>query len=193
MLSSRAEERAAVERDVLAIVSALVDELGGRPGTRPVALDEALDRDLGLGSLERVELLLRLEQRSGIRLPDAVMVEAVSPRDLATAILQAGEAAPETLPAAGARLEEGRAAPASAGSLLEVLGWHAEHSAGVLPGLLRRDARRRYPRADLSAAPARPDRGLRAATGRHSEERRSTRPHHLRRGPARGRGPPRRA
>ena len=101
MLTSRTEGREVVERLVLAIVSALVDELGGRPGARPVALDEALDRDLGLGSLERVELLLRLEQRIGIRLPDAVMAEAVSPRDLATAILQAGEAAPEALPGEG--------------------------------------------------------------------------------------------
>jgi fatty-acyl-CoA synthase len=139
MLTSRAGDRATVERDVLAIVSALVDELGGRPGARPVALDEALDRDLGLGSLERVELLLRLEQRSGIRLPDAVMVEAVSPRDLATAILQAGEPASETLPAAGPRLEEGRAAPATAGSLLEVLGWHAEHSAERVHVFLREE------------------------------------------------------
>ena len=54
MLASRVRERAVVEREVLAVVSALVDELGSRPGARPVALDEAIDRDLGLGSLERV-------------------------------------------------------------------------------------------------------------------------------------------
>jgi acyl carrier protein len=59
----------AVGRDVLAIVSTLVDELGGRPGDRPVGLDDRLDRDLGLGSLERVELLLRLEQRFGCTCP----------------------------------------------------------------------------------------------------------------------------
>jgi uncharacterized membrane protein HdeD (DUF308 family) len=54
----------AVGRDVLAIVSALVDELGGRSGDRPVGLDDRLDRDLGIGSLERVELLLRLERET---------------------------------------------------------------------------------------------------------------------------------
>jgi hypothetical protein len=45
-----------VERRVL--VRTLVDELGGLKGRGPVALDDALDRDLGLGNLERVELLV---------------------------------------------------------------------------------------------------------------------------------------
>ena len=71
----------ALERRVLEIVRALVIELGGRP-RGPVTAQASLDRDLGIGSLERVELLLRLEQEFGVRLPDAVMAEAESPRDL---------------------------------------------------------------------------------------------------------------
>jgi acyl carrier protein len=58
-----------VERRVLEIVRTLVDELGGLKGRGPVALDDALDRDLGLGSLERVELVVRIEQ--GLRIPAA--------------------------------------------------------------------------------------------------------------------------
>ena len=137
MLASRVRERAAVEREVLAVVSALVDELGGRPGTRAVALDESIDRDLGLGSLERVELLLRLEQRLGVRLADAVMAEAASPRDLAIAILGAGPAVPEAPLAAGARMAAGRVAPATAGSLQDVLAWHAEQDPERVHVLLR--------------------------------------------------------
>src|SRR3989304_2644055 len=79
-------DRRAVEREILTIVGRLVAELGGFPFRGAVALDDSLDRDLGLGSLERVELLLRLEQAFGVRLPDAVMADAERPRDLAAAI-----------------------------------------------------------------------------------------------------------
>jgi len=116
----------AVGRDVLAIVSTLVDELGGRPGDRPSGLDDRLDRDLGIGSLERVELLLRLEQRFGVRLPDAVMAEAVSPRDLITAIQGAEPPTLEALPPARPAIGEAALPPAGARSLVDVLGWHAE-------------------------------------------------------------------
>ena len=113
-------------RDVLAIVSTLVDELGGRPGDRPVGLDDRLDRDLGIGSLERVELLVRLEQRFGVRLPDAVMAEAVSPRDLVTAIRGAEPATLEALPPARPPLGEAAPPPVGARSLVDVLAWHTE-------------------------------------------------------------------
>ena len=60
------------------MLEALLAELGGpRAGSR-VALDDSLERDLGLGSLERVELLVRIERAIGVRLPDAVVAEATS-------------------------------------------------------------------------------------------------------------------
>src|SRR4029450_13653850 len=84
-----------VERRVLEIVRTLVDELGGLKGRSPVALDDALDRDLGFGSLERVELLVRIEQGLGIQLPDAAMAEAGTARGLVHAGLMAGPAMTE--------------------------------------------------------------------------------------------------
>jgi 1-acyl-sn-glycerol-3-phosphate acyltransferase len=116
----------ALGRDVLAIVSSLVDELGGGSGGRPTGLDDRLDRDLGIGSLERVELLLRLEHRFGVRLPDAVMAEAVSPRDLVTAIQGAEPPTHEPLPPARPAVGEAALPPAGARSLVEVLAWHAD-------------------------------------------------------------------
>jgi fatty-acyl-CoA synthase len=68
-----------IERTILDIVEDLVSELRGK-SARPIAtLDASLDRDLGLGSLERVELLLRLQQAFGVLLADATMEEAETP------------------------------------------------------------------------------------------------------------------
>jgi fatty-acyl-CoA synthase len=116
----------AVEREVLGIVASLVAELGGRGSGQPVALDDTLDRDLGIGSLERVELLLRLDQAFGVRLPDAAMAEAVTPRDLVAAVLGAEPAALESLPAWHPPVGAATAAPESASTLVEVLAWHAQ-------------------------------------------------------------------
>jgi 1-acyl-sn-glycerol-3-phosphate acyltransferase len=118
-------EREKIELAVLDVVDSLLAELGGA-GRRGAALDDALDRDLGLGSLERVELLLRLEQAFGIRLPDAVMAEAGTPGELVTALLAAQPAGPEAAPAPAARLAPGRAAPESVRTLVEALHWHVD-------------------------------------------------------------------
>ncbi|MBI4588937.1 MAG: AMP-binding protein [Candidatus Rokubacteria bacterium] len=134
MLSPRAAgaDRPTIEHEVLDIVGRLVAELGGVSTRGAVGLDDSLDRDLALGSLERVELLLRLERAFGVRLPDAVMAGAESPRDLARAILAAEPAVPERVPEPRAPLAPGARAPATAGTLTEVLGWHAEaHPARV--------------------------------------------------------------
>jgi len=109
----------AVEQRVLRSIGALVAEVGS---PRPVSLGSSLERDLGLGSLERVELLARLEREFGARLPDGVLAEAETGADLVRALLRAeGGAAPET---AGASVVVGPAAgtaPAGATNLLEAL------------------------------------------------------------------------
>jgi len=62
----------------------------GQPGALPMlSATFATRRDLGLGSLERVELLARLETAFELRLPDRVASEANTPDDLARAILTA--------------------------------------------------------------------------------------------------------
>jgi len=112
---------------LLSIVDQLVAEV--RPGGRSVAtLDSKLDRDLGLDSLARVELLTRIEQAFGVRLGDDVLGAAETPRDLLMAVA-AGAPAAAGLPGDRAAwqapelLEEG--APDSAATLVEILQWHA--------------------------------------------------------------------
>ncbi|MCM2307937.1 MAG: AMP-binding protein [Sulfuritalea sp.] len=117
---------------LLSIVDRLVAEVrpGGRAGA---ALDSRLDKDLGLDSLARVELLARIEQAYGLRLDDEVLGAAETPRDLLAALsagLPGGPAAGAghqrwTAPAAA---EEGQ--PDSAATLVEVLQWHAQRHPG---------------------------------------------------------------
>jgi len=138
-------DRRTIEREVLDIVGRLVAELGRPPTRGAVGLDDSLDRDLGIGSLERVELLLRLEHTFGVRLPDAVMAGAESPRDLAGALLAAEPSLPEPVPEARAPLGRGRWAPASARTLPEVLRWHAEADPGRVHIFLREEDGREQP------------------------------------------------
>ena len=131
----------AVEHQVLDIVGSLVAELSGpgSPVARVPTLDDALDRDLGISSLERVELLLRLERAFGVRLSDAVMAEAATPKELVAAILRAAPVAAEAAPVPFSPVTPGMRAPASARTLTDVLRWHAERTPERVHINLRRD------------------------------------------------------
>ena len=65
------------------IISQLITELHPNAvNNQEINLDSSLDRDLGLDSLARMELLTRLEKRCGSRLPEKVLAYAETPRDL---------------------------------------------------------------------------------------------------------------
>ena len=152
-----------VDDQVLDVVARLVTEVGGDYARRPT-LDDALDRDLGISSLERVELLLRLEQAFGIRLPDSVMAEAATPRDLVTAILHAAPASAEAAPSVRLDTTPATSVPTAARSLVDALQWHAEHTPERVHLLLRNDDGSETPitYGDLSTAAATMAAGLRS-------------------------------
>ena len=90
-IGAKLDRRAAAEAQALAAVRKLLSELGGERGLQELAArgtSAHLERELGLGSLERVELMLRLGDACGVRLPDRVVAEADSVQDLIDAILQ---------------------------------------------------------------------------------------------------------
>ena len=122
----RAPERAALEPQVLSVIGRLVDELRRGEFRGAVGLGDSLERDLGISSLERVELLLRLERAFGVQLADAAMASADSPQDLVSAILTAEPAGTGTLPEIQAPVGAAAPAPASARTLVDVLRWHVE-------------------------------------------------------------------
>jgi 1-acyl-sn-glycerol-3-phosphate acyltransferase len=82
-------DRSEVRERVLGIIRGLLEELGSQGALPMLQASSQLDRELGLGSLERVELLARLETAFELRLPDRVASEANTPEDLARAILAA--------------------------------------------------------------------------------------------------------
>jgi len=75
-----------VRERVLQEIRGLLQELGSEGALPMLHPGSQLDRDLGLGSLERVELLARLESAFGVRIPDRTAAEANTPEDLSTAI-----------------------------------------------------------------------------------------------------------
>jgi 1-acyl-sn-glycerol-3-phosphate acyltransferase len=80
-------DRSTVRERVLEVIRGLLEELGSQGALPMLNATSQLDRELGLGSLERVELLARLETAFELRLPDRVASEANTPEDLARAIL----------------------------------------------------------------------------------------------------------
>jgi acyl carrier protein len=115
-----------VEEKVLEVLRQFVIELGMDRAARAVSLDASLDRDLGLGSLERVELLLRIEKAFSVQIQEQIFAEARTPKDLVRALLQAGTPqrplSLERLPSIG----EASPPPGAASTLVEVLLKRAE-------------------------------------------------------------------
>ncbi len=111
-------------------IEALVDEMHpGKLRGRPVTLDSALDRELGLDSLARVELLARIEDRFGVSVPERVFADAESVRDLVRAVRSAGARKVSSPASDVMSLSPGEAVtpPHGARTLLDVLDWHATH------------------------------------------------------------------
>jgi 1-acyl-sn-glycerol-3-phosphate acyltransferase len=114
----------AVLERVLEVVRALARETGGAAAERAVSPDASLERAVGLGSLERVELLARLERAFGRGLDDRCLA-LDSPAGLARALVEAAPDTPLRLPAR----EEALGAAADVGgvrTLQESLWRHAD-------------------------------------------------------------------
>ena len=112
---------------VLGVVAAVARE--ARPNVEAyVALDSSLERDLGLDSLARVELVLRLEREFRASLPEQALASSETPRDLLRFLLAAAGAAPHGAERSVASLvqAEGVRAPAEAQTLVEALEYHVE-------------------------------------------------------------------
>ncbi|HEY3073954.1 MAG TPA: AMP-binding protein [Burkholderiales bacterium] len=93
-----------------------------------VALDSSLERDLGLDSLARVELVLRLEREFAASLPEQALASSETPRDLLRFVLASAGQAPQSADRTVASLvqSEGVRPPDHAKTLTEALEYHVE-------------------------------------------------------------------
>ena len=99
-----------------------------------ITMDSVLDRDLGLDSLARMELLVRLEKRFGVALAEDALGDVETPRDVLRAMLAGGargrsadRAAVSVMSAVDA---EEVPTPSAAQTLLEALDWHVRTHPG---------------------------------------------------------------
>src|SRR5260370_1159836 len=142
-------DRSAVRERVLEEIRGLLDELGSQGALPMLNSTSQLDSDLGLGSLERVELLARLESAFNIRLPDRVASEANTPEDLARAVLTAPGTTLEDEDAgyalqASVKVQQLHRAATDAGvfsaeTLIDVLRYRAAHDAERVHLLITED------------------------------------------------------
>ncbi len=112
---------------VLAVVQAVARE--ARPHLQPeVELDSSLEKELGLDSLARVELVLRLEREFGTSLPEQALATGETPRDLLRFLLSSAGQAPRVADTSVASLSRSTDVrpPLQAQTLTEALEYHVE-------------------------------------------------------------------
>jgi acyl carrier protein len=112
---------------LLTVVQSVARE--ARPSVEPhVALDSSLEKELGLDSLARVELVLRLEREFGTSLPEQALGTSETPRDLLRFLLSSAGHAPRAADTTVASLSQSTDVrpPVQAQTLMEALEYHVE-------------------------------------------------------------------
>ncbi len=114
------------ERDLIAVVADFVRELHPqRFRFIEIAPSSRIERDLGIDSLGRTELILRIERAFRIGLPGQAIGEAETVHDLMLALEQAGPARGRIVTGAQLRTLPSVPPAREARTLIEVLEWHA--------------------------------------------------------------------
>lgn len=113
---------------LLEVVRSLLEEIQGNASTHTINLDSSLEKDIGLDSLARVELLARIERHFDLVLPENVFAEAETPRDLLRELTKASTYKTPNKPIV---ISPPKSAgdiilPAQAQTLVDVLDWHVQ-------------------------------------------------------------------
>ncbi len=119
-------EQSLRERDLIAVVAAFVSELHPqRARFIDTVPSSRIERDLGIDSLGRTELILRIERAFRVRLPAQTFGEAETVQDLIRALEQAGPARARTAFESQTPALPSVPPAREAHTLIEILEWHA--------------------------------------------------------------------
>jgi len=125
---------------LLEVVAAVAREARPNVEARP-SLDTSLEKDLGLDSLARVELVLRVEKEFGVALPEQALATSETPRDLLRFLLASAGHAPRAADSSIASLAQAGSVPppTAATSLNAALEYHVERQPDRLTVFLYED------------------------------------------------------
>lgn len=124
-------EQLTIEQQVMEIVRELLLQQGKERAAANLKPNSSFERDLGLASLDLVELMVRCEQKLELELPDEIAEQADTPAGWAKAIQQgtqekSAESVYRIVPPSGVIAPE----PVAAETLVDVLRWHVEQTPG---------------------------------------------------------------
>ena len=113
---------------LLEVVRSLLDEIQAGSAPQTINLDSSLEKDLGLDSLARVELLARIERHFEVSLPERLFAEAETPRDLLHELNKATtqKVTSEPIQASPRDVTSDITLPAQAQTLVDILEWHVQ-------------------------------------------------------------------
>jgi acyl carrier protein len=115
-------------RALIALINDFLNDLHpGRAAALRVSPSSRLERDLGIDSLARTELALRIERSFRVRLPGTAIGEVETVRDLLHVLEQAHPAVDTGREATAKPILPAVSAAAEAQTLVEALEWHAAH------------------------------------------------------------------
>ena len=84
-----------IEQKLLTITQEFISELNRQRPLNNLRLNATLEQDLGINSLGRIELFLRIEKSFAIHFEDQLMIEANTLNDIYQALLQASSNIPK--------------------------------------------------------------------------------------------------
>lgn len=118
-----------IENHLLSIVASFIKEYKTERALASLSLNASLDKDLGIDSLGRVELFLRIEKAFNVVFPDNLIAEVDTLKDILNAVQSIMQMTPQKESQFSrhfvTHLEEARFDPSTASTLIEVLIKHA--------------------------------------------------------------------
>ena len=123
------EKIANLDKKLLAIVGDFLSEFKSERALSHLTLNASLEKDLGIDSLGRVELFLRIEKAFAVKFEDSLMIEADSLQDIAKALEKANPSIGTTSMDFAARLEETKFDPSTCHTIIDVLLGHVKKEA----------------------------------------------------------------